>query len=722
MYVMTYEDKIKYNIEKIRSYIDVLVRSGHCRFDDFAISIAERIPSFYLRNRWQLEELWNANAEICHAEIATHEDVVRGVEKADSILRESGQIALKRHVLPKDPSEYPLPFFFLELDKHKAYPKLVEGCQGVFRKAAKQYMLPVKLPSAVAQASFALLRPYVPMCTWEYLLAILGTLNIIFEIKSPRNSVAGDCKLDIIGGIARVTINASSNKWKFLCTVLHEISHALNPSRYSPHDAYWKSIYSTLLADFYDFFPDEYKSEVAWGMVYTPASLRSTNFYGRAVLFGISDVLTEDGRRKNLLDLQKLNPSESVKDSFGITSNFGKKDLAFGASKADAVSEDFGKCCGLAARLVKIYLDKGVGDFKTLVSLMSKDYPRIFPTVKPSLDCAWNYAVRTIGLPDIVRVDEETAQSIYAEIENGSNVHENSDPSLVLQTGISKDMPSLILKGENVSGFSIHKEDIAPFNLPYDFSYRSNTFVEQYESRRRFEGQLYIPIDLKSDQRFFRFLDKLPIRTQNVVWNLYAREYGDGAYRYARNVEYDWKDGTVRGWAAGRFFDIVPIVFPLPRKKELFKTILGASDSMRTRQLRHRDLTPKQVLLSISDFAVKSPFIIRHLQSFGTKEACEFDYDKIYDFSSWGMPLWMKQSDIESYRKELSAEKKKEILSLVNELEGKVKKLKEDFLQNGYASLTIDFPSKSFNIGVVSPFRGVIHNIALALGFSKDFI
>ena len=722
MLAMTYEDKIKYNVKKIRPCIEVLVRNGHSRFDEFAVFIAENRPSFYLRSRWQLEEIWNKNTTMCHAEIATHGEVVRGVEKADSILVGSGHIALKHHVLPKDPSEHPLPFFFLELGMHKAYPKLVVACQGVFREAAKQYMLPVKLPSAVAQASFASLRPYVPVCTWEYLLAILGTLNIIFEIKSPRNSVAGDCKLDIIGGIARVTINASSNKWKFLCTVLHEISHALNPSRYSPHDAYWKSIYSTLLADFYNFFPDEYKSEVAWGMVYTPASLRSTNFYGRAVLFGISDVLTEDGRRKNLLDLQKLNLSESVKDSFGITSNSGKKDLAFDASKADAVSEDLGKYCELAARLVKIYLDKGVGDFKTLVCLMSKDYPRIFPTVKPSLDCAWNYAVRTIGLPDIVRVDEETAQSIYAEIENGSNVHENSDPSLVLQTGISKDMPSLILKGDNVSGFSIHKEDIAPFNLPYDFSYRSNTFVEQYESRLRFEGQLYIPIDLKADQRFFRFLDKLPIRTQNVVWNLYAREYGDGAYRYARNVEYDWKDGTVRGWAAGRFFDIVPIVFPLPRKKELFKTILDASDSMRTRQLCRRDFTPKQVLLSISDFAAKSPLVIHHLQSFGTKEACEFDYDKIYDFSSWSIPLWMKQSDIESYRRELATEKKKRISALVNEVEGMVKQLKDEFLEYGQASLTIDFPSKSFNIRIVSSLRGMIHKMALILGLTKDFI
>ena len=720
--VMTSEDKIKCNVEKIRSYIDVLVHSGHHRFDEFAVSIAERSPSFYIRSRWQLEELWNKNATICHAEIATHEEIMRGIEKADSILRESGHIVLKRHVLPRDPSEYPLPFFFLELDKRKAYPKLVDEGQGVFLKTAKQYMLPVRLPSAPAQASFVSLRSYVPECTWEYLFAILGTLNIVFEIKSPRNSIAGNCTLDIPSGIARVTINANPNKWKFLCTVLHEISHALNPSRYSPHDDYWKSIYATLLTDFYDFFPDDYKSEVVWGMVYAPASLRSTNFYGRAVLFGLSDELTEEGRRKNLLDLQKLKPSESVKDSVGVTSNLDNKDLAHDVSNADSISEDLVKRCGLAARLVKIYLDKGIVDFETLACQMAKDYPKIFPTVKVSLRGVWNYVVVQKGLPETDEISKEDAESVYSAIANRSNIYKDSASSPLAKTRTSKELPLLKLKGENVSGFPIHQEDIAPDNLPYDYSYKANTFIEQYEARRRFEGQLYIPIDLKADQRFFRFLDQLPAHSQSAVWNLYAREYGDGAYRYARNTAHDWKRGSVQGWAAGRFFDIVPIVFPLSRKKELFKIILDASDSMRKRQLRYRDLTPKQVLLSISDFAVKSPFVIRHLQSFGTKESCDFDYDKIYDFNSWSIPLWMKQSDVESYRKELSAEKRAEILTLVNEIESKVKQLQKEFVKHGQASLTIDFPSKSFNVRIVSSFRGMIHNMALALGFSKDFI
>ncbi len=290
---MTYEDKISYNIEKVRSYIDVLVQNGYQHFAEVAVSIAERRPAFYLRNRWQLVDLWNRNTAICHTEIASHEEIVRGVENADSILRERGHIAMKRHAFPNDPSEHPLPFFFLELIDHRQTPELVVKCQGVFRKTTKQYLPPVKLPSADAEASFDFLRPYVPECVWEYLFEILRTLNIVFEIKSARNSIAGNCKLDMVNGIAHVTVNASANKWKFLCVVLHEVSHALNPSQYSPHDAYWKSIYTTLLADFYDFFPDEYKSEVVWGMVHTPASLRVTNFYGRAVLFGIADILRQ---------------------------------------------------------------------------------------------------------------------------------------------------------------------------------------------------------------------------------------------------------------------------------------------------------------------------------------------------------------------------------------------------------------------------------------------
>lgn len=719
---MTYEDKISYNIEKVRSYIDVLVQNGHQHFAEFAVSIAERLPAFYLRNRWQLEDLWNRNTSICHTEIASHEEIVRGVENADSILRECGHIAMKRHVFPNDPSEHPLPFFFLELIDHRYTPELVVKCQGVFRNTTKQYLPPVKLPSAHAEASFDFLQPYIPECVWEYLFEILKTLNIVFEIKRPRNSIAGNCKLDMVNGIAHVTVNASLNKWKFLCVVLHEVSHALNPSLHSPHDACWKAIYAALIADFYDFFPEEYKCEVLWGMVYTPASLCTTNFHSRAVLFGLSDTLTENVRSRNLLGMKQLKHFELAKDSAGVIQDSQDTKLSHNVGNADSTFEELSKHWGLAARLVKVYLDKGIIDFKTLVCQMSKDYPKLFPTVKSSLRGVWNYVVAQKGLPVTYEVSKDDTVSIYAEITKAANAIEDSEPSLAIQTGVSKEYPSLVLRGKNVSGFLICREDIAPCELPYDFSYAENTFVERYESRRRFSGELYIPLDLKADQRFFRFLYQLPARSQSIVWSLYAREYGEGAYRYARSTEYDWKRGTVQGWAAGRFFELVPIVFPLSRKKELFKTILDASDSMRARKLHYRDITPNQILVSIADFALKSPLVIRHLQSFGTKEAQDFDYDKIYDFNNWSVPLWMKQADVEAYRKELSVEKRTEILTLMNELDGKIKQLKEEFVKKGQASLTINFPSKSFNIRIVSPFRGIIHNIALAFGFSKDFL
>jgi hypothetical protein len=43
-------------------------------------------------------------------------------------------------------------------------------------------------------------------------------------------------------------------------------------------------------------------------------------------------------------------------------------------------------------------------------------------------------------------------------------------------------------------------------------------------------------------------------------------------------------------------------------------------------------------------------------------------------------------------------------------------------MRSGKASLTINFPSKSFSVRVVSPIRGVMHRIAIFVGFSKDFL
>ena len=105
------------------------------------------------------------------------------------------------------------------------------------------------------------------------------------------------------------------NKWKFLCVVLHELAHVLNHMRYTAHDMYWKTFYAVLLADFYEYFPAEYRHELMWGMVYTPASSRPTNFNGHAVLFGIADALTDEEKATNLENIRKAEERDAVAQS-----------------------------------------------------------------------------------------------------------------------------------------------------------------------------------------------------------------------------------------------------------------------------------------------------------------------------------------------------------------------------------------------------------------------
>lgn len=205
-----------------------------------------------------------------------------------------------------------LPFYLRPLATPKNLPRLVVRVQRMAADTIKNYTQPVDLASNEAIQTFQRLIPYVPDVTWSYLREILLTVNVFFTIKHPRSSLAGDCRIDRSNRVAYVTINAMENKWKFLCVVLHELAHVLNHMRYTAHDMYWKTFYAVLLADFYEYFPAEYRHELIWGMVYTPASSRSTNFNGHAVLFGIADELTDEAKAANFENIRKVDERDAV--------------------------------------------------------------------------------------------------------------------------------------------------------------------------------------------------------------------------------------------------------------------------------------------------------------------------------------------------------------------------------------------------------------------------
>ena len=205
-----------------------------------------------------------------------------------------------------------LPFYLRPLVTPKNLPQLVVRVQRMAADTIKNYTQPVDHASNEAVQTFERLIPYIPDVTWTYLREILLTVNVFFTIKPPRSSLASDCRIDRSNRVAYVTINAMENKWKFLCVVLHELAHVLNHMRYTAHDMYWKTFYAVLLADFYEYFPAEYRHELMWGMVYTPASSRPTNFNGHAVLFGIADALTDEEKATNLENIRKAEERDAV--------------------------------------------------------------------------------------------------------------------------------------------------------------------------------------------------------------------------------------------------------------------------------------------------------------------------------------------------------------------------------------------------------------------------
>lgn len=190
------------------------------------------------------------------------------------------------HVGSPSCDETDTPFIFRPLANPSAYPELVVKVQGVFRNCFKSYQCPVGRASNMALQSQNRLGECVPTSAFDYLQSILRNLDVVITVKDPRKSKAGDCRINRIKRNAAISINKNVNKYKFLCVLLHEIAHAMNHVNYSAHDDVWKSIYSTLLADFYRFFPDKYRNELQWGMLYAPATINARNFNGRGILFG----------------------------------------------------------------------------------------------------------------------------------------------------------------------------------------------------------------------------------------------------------------------------------------------------------------------------------------------------------------------------------------------------------------------------------------------------
>ena len=90
----------------------------------------------------------------------------------------------------------------------------------------------------------------IPKSSVEYVRGLISSENIIFKLKKSRRTKHGDFSIKK-NGLVIITINEDLNAYRFLITLIHEISHYFSVKNYGvnikPHGVEWKNTFKKLL-------------------------------------------------------------------------------------------------------------------------------------------------------------------------------------------------------------------------------------------------------------------------------------------------------------------------------------------------------------------------------------------------------------------------------------------------------------------------------------------
>ncbi len=102
----------------------------------------------------------------------------------------------------------------------------------------------------------------IPLASVDYVKSLINSENIVIKLKKTRKTKHGDFSVNK-NGLRLITINESLNKYRFLITLIHEISHYFTFKNYGiyikPHGVEWKKTFRNLLLPVInsDVFPDD---------------------------------------------------------------------------------------------------------------------------------------------------------------------------------------------------------------------------------------------------------------------------------------------------------------------------------------------------------------------------------------------------------------------------------------------------------------------------------
>ena len=90
----------------------------------------------------------------------------------------------------------------------------------------------------------------IPEASIEYVKSLILSENIVIKLKKSRKTKHGDFSVKK-NGSCMITINDNLNQYRFLITLIHEISHYKAYKNYGPyikpHGVEWKNIFKNLL-------------------------------------------------------------------------------------------------------------------------------------------------------------------------------------------------------------------------------------------------------------------------------------------------------------------------------------------------------------------------------------------------------------------------------------------------------------------------------------------
>ena len=90
----------------------------------------------------------------------------------------------------------------------------------------------------------------IPEASSEYVKSLIFSENLTIKLKKSRKTKHGDFSVKK-NGLCMITINDDLNQYRFLITLIHEISHYIAYMKHGPyikpHGVEWKNIFKNLL-------------------------------------------------------------------------------------------------------------------------------------------------------------------------------------------------------------------------------------------------------------------------------------------------------------------------------------------------------------------------------------------------------------------------------------------------------------------------------------------